>query len=185
MMLDVRYGGLDSLQSVAALPHWPEGASEQLRSELAHEETAIRDQFMVYGYAFDNQDLDAVMSYFTDDCVITNPRGKVSGAAAIRANYKLLFDYWSSSRHLWVNVIVRFPAAVDAYIGAYHYAMLISGDQTLAGGGTDLRRLTKVGGEWKIAERWITDDVDHEISLYRGPVEDPQKVKKLERNVVD
>jgi ketosteroid isomerase-like protein len=178
-MLEVRGGGLDVLQAVSDLPHWPAGASERVRWELALEEVVIRDRFTAYGIAFDRGDLDTVMAHFTDDCAITNPRGTVTGTAAIRSNYRLLFDHWSASRHLWANVVVRFTSPDGAYVGAYHHATLISDDRTLAGTGTDLRRLVKVGGVWKIAERWITDDIDHEISVHRGPVEDPEKLERL------
>lgn len=185
LVLEIRGDGLDDLQAVAALPRWPEGASHEIRTELAREESTIRDSFAVYGYAFDNRDLDTVMGFFADDCVITNPRGKVAGRAAIRANYQVLFGYWSSTRHLWVNVVVRFPSTTDAYLAAYHYATLVSSERTLAGTGTDLWQLRKTDGVWRIAERWITDDIDHEISLYVGPAEDPDKVDKIRRAVVD
>lgn len=179
--MEIRGGGLDDLQAAAALPRWPEGLSAEARVELASEEGAIRDRFTVYCYAFDNQDLETVMGFFADDCVITNPRGTVSGHAAIRVNYQVLFGYWSMIRQLWGNVLVRFRSPTEAYLAAYHSAILVSADQTLAGMGTDLWRLKKFDGHWKIVERWITDDVDHLISLHRGVVEDPDKVDELRR----
>jgi ketosteroid isomerase-like protein len=174
-------GGLAGLQDLARLPLWPNGASGPARMNLILEEAAIRAEFMSYAYAYDNHDLDAVLDHFTEDCVIDNPRGQVAGAEAIRANYRVLFGYWKTTRHMWSNIAVRFVDATptQAYVGAYHHAVLLSDERTLAGAGTDVRRLEKVGESWKIARRWITDDVDYTVDVFHGPVEDPDKVDKL------
>ncbi|MFG1626158.1 nuclear transport factor 2 family protein [Kribbella sp. NPDC049227] len=185
MVLTISDGGLTNLQAVVALPRWPEGVSHVVRAGLRDEENAIRDDFTAYGYAFDNRDLETVMGFFAVDCVITNPRGKVSGTAAIRDNYRLLFNYWVSARHFWTNVLVRFVTAGEAYVTAYHYAMLVKDGQTLAVAGTDLRRLAKIDGEWKIVERWITNDLNHVISLYTDAVEKSSEVEELMCEAVD
>jgi hypothetical protein len=178
--------GLASLQEISALPRRPEGVDHSGQQYLASAEELIRDDFTAYGYAFDNCDLDAVMAHFSDECVINNPRGQVVGVAAIRKNYRLLFDYWKLMRHMWSNVIVRFPNGLDeAYVGAYHYGLLISDERTLAGVGTDVRRLQERHGRWKIVERWITDDIDFAISVHTGDVEDPERVKELLAEQVD
>lgn len=179
--MDFGKGGLAALQYIAGLPRWPEGASQTQRLMLLLEEAAVMDEFMSYAYAYDNQDLDTILGYFTDDCVIDNPRGQVVGAEAVRANYRVLFGYWRASRHTWSNISVRFldPTPTQAYITAYHHAVLLSDERTLAGGGTDVRLLRKIDGSWKIARRWITDDVDYTIDVFHGPVEDPAKVQDL------
>jgi ketosteroid isomerase-like protein len=181
--MDLGKGGLAALQDIAGLPQWPDGASDAERLTLLLEEAVIRDQFMAYAYAYDNQDLDTVLEFFSDDCVIDNPRGQVVGADAIRANYRVLFGYWSATRQIWTNIVVRLldRAATQAYIGAYHHAVLLSDERTLAGAGTDIRLLHKVDGSWKIVQRWITDDVDYTIDVFHGPVEDPDKVDDLRR----
>jgi hypothetical protein len=66
-------------------------------------------------------------------------------------------------------------------ITAHHHAVLLSHERTLAGSGTDIRRLQKVNGSWKIARRWITDHVDFTIDVFHGLVEDPSKVDDLRR----
>jgi hypothetical protein len=177
-MLDLSRG-LSSLLDLAALPRRPDGVDQATQLALAAAEEEIREDFTAYGYAYDSGDIDRVMWFFSDDCVITNPRGRVAGVDAIRSNYRLLFDYWKVTRHLWCNVTVRFSAADEAYLGAYHYAMLVSDERALAGVGLDLRRLRPVDGRWKIVERWITDDIDYAISVHSGAVEDPQKVNEL------
>jgi ketosteroid isomerase-like protein len=182
--VDFGKGGLAALQYIASLPQWPEGASEAERLNLLLEEGAIKDEFVSYAYAYDNQDLDRVLEYFTDDCVIDNPRGQVVGADAMRANYRVLFGYWKASRHVWSNIMVRFLdlAPTQAYVTAYHHAVLLSDERTLAGAGTDIRRLQKVNGSWKIDRRWITDDVDYTVDVFHGPVEDPGRVDDLRRD---
>ena len=144
--MDFGSGGLAALQKLASLPRWPDHVSEADQLDLLREEAAIGDQFMVYAYAYDNSDLDAVLTFFTDDCVIRNPRGEVRGAKDLRDNYVLLFSYWKFQRHAWSNVIIRFldTTPSEAYIGAYHNAILVSDERTLAGTGTDIRHLKKV-----------------------------------------
>ena len=181
--MDFGKGGLAAMQYIAGRPRWPDGSSEAQRLTLLLEEAAIMDAFMSYAYAYDNQDLDTVLAFFTDDCVIDNPRGQVVGAAAVRANYRVLFGYWADSRHAWSNIAVRFLDPTTAYVTAYHHAVLLADDRTLAGAGTDIRLLHKIDGVWKITRRWITDDVDYSIDLFQDPVEDPGKVDNLMREV--
>jgi ketosteroid isomerase-like protein len=181
--VDFGKGGLAALQYIAELPQWPKEASAEQRMRLLLEEAVIRAEFMAYAYAYDNQDLDSVLQYFSNDCVIGNPRGQVTGADAIRANYRVLFGYWQASRHTWSNITVRFldAAATQAYVVAYHHALLISEERTLAGAGTDIRRLHKSNDRWLITRRWITDDIDYTIDVFHDPVEDPRKVAELSK----
>jgi ketosteroid isomerase-like protein len=179
--VDFGKGGLAAMQYIASLPRWPEGASEVERLTLLLEEAVVMDEFVSYAYAFDSQDLDMVLGHFTDDCVIDNPRGQVVGLDAVRANYRVLFSYWRASRHVWSNITMRFLDPTHAYITAYHHAVLLSDERTLAGAGTDIRLLHKINGSWKITRRWITDDVDYSIDVFHGPVEDPGKVDDLVR----
>jgi ketosteroid isomerase-like protein len=179
--VDFGEGGLAALQHIVSLPRWPDGASQGEQLRLLLEEAVIMDDFMAYAYAYDNQDMGTVLGFFADDCVIDNPRGQVVGADAIRANYVVLFGYWKAHRHAWSNVTVRLldRTPTQAYVAAYHHAVLLSDERTFAGAGTDIRRMRKVAGSWKIDRRWITDDVDYTIDVFHGPVEDPGKVEAL------
>jgi ketosteroid isomerase-like protein len=179
--VDFGTGGLTALQHIAGLPRWPDDASDAQRLNLLLEEAVVRDEFMAYAYAYDNQDLDAVLRCFSEDCVIDNPRGQVVGAAEIRANYLVLFGYWKASRHVFSNVTVRFldAAATQAYVICYHHGLLVADERTLAGAGTDIRRLRKQDGRWLIDRRWITDDIDYTIDVFHDPMEDPKKVDEL------
>jgi hypothetical protein len=165
-------GGLDILRRIAALPRWPAGASDAVRQRLLVEESVLRDELISYGYAMDAGDVDAVMEYFSEDVVITNPRGRYNGSDVVRKNYHYLFDQWSAMRHVWVNITVRFPLREDeAYRVSYIYGLLSSPARAFGAVSTDAQRLRKIGGRWKIVERAITDDLSHSISVYGGPLE--------------
>jgi hypothetical protein len=73
--------GLDEVRKVTELPRWPAGATPEVRLELLHEESLLRDQVAAYGYAFDAGDLDAVMEFFADDCIIVNASWRVRPGA--------------------------------------------------------------------------------------------------------
>jgi ketosteroid isomerase-like protein len=172
--------GLTSLQEIASLPRWPAGVGSAAKLDLLIAEEEIRDRFIAYGFAFDNCDLDGVMAFFSDDCVITNPRGRVVGAVEVRNNYAVLFDYWGTMRHIKSSAIIRFASDTDeAFLGSYHFGELVSADRAIGGIGTDIWRLRRLDGAWKIVERWITDDIDHAVVVHTGPVEDPEKIKEL------
>jgi len=95
---DVSSGGLEALRRIAALPRWPAGSSDAIRQRLLAEEATLRDDLIAYGYAMDAGDVDAVMEYFTDDVVISNPRGRYQGKDIVRKNYVYLFAQWSTKQ---------------------------------------------------------------------------------------
>jgi uncharacterized protein (TIGR02246 family) len=165
--VDIRSGGVAVLQEVARLPRWPVGTSEGGQLALLREDAQLRDDFMVYTYAYDNRDLDTIISFFADDCVMTNPRGPVTGVQAIREKYRAQFGIWTTTRHIWSNIIVRFLDALpsDAYVAAYHHTMLLSDERTVSATGTDIRRMRRIDGVWKIAERCVTNDVEYPVPL--------------------
>lgn len=170
-------GGVDVLRAILRLPRVPAWATTaEDRQRLVEEELALRDDLVAYGMAYDAADIDAVMDHFADDVVITNPRGRYSGSALIRKNYEFLFQQWSRQRQIWANVAVRFGDSIDeAYRTAYIYGILTSPKKNFVAVGTDLHRLRKIGGRWKIVERCITDDVSHPIEPFGGRLEDHAK----------
>src|SRR5215211_6560375 len=59
--------------------------------DALREELAVREALAQYTYSFDSGDLDAVMTFFTDDCVVTDRHGTThTGPDEVRANYKRL-----------------------------------------------------------------------------------------------
>jgi ketosteroid isomerase-like protein len=120
--------------------------------------------------------VEAVVAHCADDVVITNPRGRYTGSDLIRKNYAFLFEHWPRTRHMWANVAVRFPNGVDqAYRASYVYGLLTSPTKNFAAVGADLHHLRKIDGQWKIVERWITDDVSFTIAPFGGPLEETSK----------
>jgi uncharacterized protein (TIGR02246 family) len=165
--MDFGTGGVPALRDLVGLPQWPVGTSETDILTLLVEEAQVRDDFTRYAYAYDDLDLEAVLGFFADDCVIVNPRGTVSGAQQIRDNYRTLLGGTNAHRHVWSNVTVRFTdaAATDVYVGAYHHTVVLTDPRTVSGTGTDIRHLRRVDQAWKIVERWITNDVVYTVSL--------------------
>jgi len=174
---DLGTGGLDALRAVIRLPRVPDWATTpEQRRRLSEEETALHDDLVAYCYAYDAADLDAVVAHFADDVVITNPRGRYTGSDLIRKNYAFLFEQWPRTRQIWANVAVRFPASFDeAFRASYVCGFLTSPQKNFAAIGTDLHRLRRIDGRWKIVERWITDDVSYTIAPFGGPLEDTSK----------
>src|SRR3954467_8452801 len=99
--LDLGAGGIEVAREIVDLPRWPSWATAEQGEELVRAEARLRDDLGAYGMAFDAPDLDAGMTYFADDVVIANPRGRYSGADRIRKNYEFLFEQWPLTRHVW------------------------------------------------------------------------------------
>jgi ketosteroid isomerase-like protein len=164
--VELATGGVAALQEIARLPRWPDGTPETAQLALLRAEAQLRDEFMVYAYAYDNSDLDTVTGFFADDCVMVNPRGPVRGVQAIREKYRAQFSAGTMTRHIWSNIIVRFLDAVpsEAYVTAYHHTMMLSGERAVCATGTDIRRLRETGGIWKITQRCVTIDVEYPVA---------------------
>jgi hypothetical protein len=90
----------------------------------------------------------------------------------VRKNYRYLFDQWPVMRQLWMNITVRFPERDDeAYRASYIYGLLHGPNKAFGAVSTDVHRLRKMGGRWKIVERAITDDLSHTISVFGEALE--------------
>ena len=173
--LDLGSGGIDVERAIVRLPRVPAWATTpEQRHRLLQEESAVRDDLVAYALAYDSADIDAVMEFFSEDVVITNPRGRYAGSALIRKNYEFLYSQWSRHRHVWSNVAVRFGDSIDeAYRTAYIYGVLTSAAKSFVSVGTDIHRIRKIAGRWRIVERCITDDISHPIEPFGGRLEDP------------
>lgn len=165
-------GGIEEIHRLlSSLPRWPTDATEAQRLELVQEEAVLRDQLVRLYYAFDARDLETFLSYFAEDCVMTNPRMQAVGMAQLRAEYEYVLRTWSKLRHLWTNVAVQFPHRVDeAYRTAYYHTTLVNDEQSVASVGTDIHRLSKRNGEWKIVERRVSYGVKYPITADGSPI---------------
>jgi ketosteroid isomerase-like protein len=160
-VIDFGAGGVAALQQLARLPRRPAGPVDPAAVQEA--EDRIRDDFAGYGYAYDNQDLDAVVDCFAEDCVISAPRGPMRGSADVREHYRAAFAA-GTTRHIWSNVIVRvLDPAAEAYLGAYHHTLLLREEHQCVTG-TDIRHLRRIDGDWKIAGRWLTIDTAYSLA---------------------
>jgi len=160
--MDLGTGGVAALAQLARLPRRPAGSAGA--AAVQEEEARIRDDFTAYGYAYDNRDLEAVLGFFAEDCVISAPRGPMHGHAELREHYGESFAA-GRTRHIWSNVMVRVvDPGVEAYLGAYHHTLLMRSDHSRCVTGTDIRHLRRIDGDWKIAGRWLTIDTGYELA---------------------
>ncbi|MBV7482976.1 nuclear transport factor 2 family protein [Bordetella sp. BOR01] len=137
------------------------GLSKSDVSILDHEEAEVLDVFRRYHYLYDAGNLDGVVSIFSDDCVLLNPRGTYIGSEAIRENYAYLMDRTRFVLHYGTNTLVRFDRGMtQAWLGAFYSAAIVMPDKSsYSGGGTYMKRLRKQDGEWKVFEARITGNM--------------------------
>lgn len=141
------------------------------RVQRIEEEGAIRDLLVKYCYSYDSNDIDGVMSTFSKDCVLVNPRATFVGAEAIRCNYEHLLTTRRYSMHHVTNVTVRLneqmnEAAVTSYWSDKHVGKSGSIDGS---DGSYSDRVKKIGDEWRIAERRITANIFYVMTPYPDP----------------
>ncbi len=151
----------------------PRIAPSTLESRLQRieEELAVRDLLVRYAYAYDSNDLDRVVSVFSNDCVLVNPRATFVGAEAIRVNYAHLISTRRYSFHHVTNVTVRLNAQANEAVATSYWTDKHVGKSGSIDGsdGTYVDRLRKIGSEWKIVERRITANIFYVMTPYPDP----------------
>lgn len=122
--------------------------------EKSREGMAVRDLFARFTYALDQNDLDAIMEFFTDDCVMTNPRGTFSGLGAVRAEFEKRHRPEDRRFHTWSNIVVRLTDEFLAgTITAYFLAVVQRGGEPARWvGGLRADKVVKRNGQWRIRE---------------------------------
>jgi ketosteroid isomerase-like protein len=143
-------------------PRSSEASLDELREELA-----LREALARYTYSFDQGELDAVLTFFTDDCVVTDRHGtRHTGTDEVRANYKKLIDTTHRRFHVWSNVVVSLADDLrEAWRIAYFYAHLEPlGGQPEVVGGPIADQMVKRGGEWRIRERSVSVDLNYPLN---------------------
>jgi uncharacterized protein (TIGR02246 family) len=151
-----------------ARPRARQPTLDQLREELA-----LRDLIGRYAYTWDQGDLDGLMEFFTEDCVITNPRGTVVGSTAIRANYAEMLRDTPRRQHLFCNVVVRLSDDLrEGWLTAYHYAVLEpKQDPSRTVSGLVADNVVKQADEWKIRARSVCIDTMADVVTSGGGTE--------------
>jgi uncharacterized protein (TIGR02246 family) len=138
---------------------------------LLLEEAAIRELPAKWGYALDSGNIDDIVSFFDEEGVLVNHRGRFVGRDAIRRNYVEMFEQWRFTRHVWVNVVIRITGDLDeAYLTGYNRATVATKDGAIAKefGVTDLWRLKKNPSGWKVLERNFAVDFNHDLTSWSG-----------------
>jgi uncharacterized protein (TIGR02246 family) len=115
----------------------------------------LRDVLARYIDALDSGDLDAIMRFFHDDCVIVGPRGTLAGKDEIRRDYEFVLANSTARVHRATNVVVRLSAEDEAWIASRNDAILRRRDGTLIGvAAVVVDRLLK-DGEWRMRQRRV------------------------------
>ena len=155
------------LLDTANHPQLKPGSLEK-RLRRIEEDSAIRDLFVKYCYAYDSNTCDDVMSVFSDDCVLINPRATFVGADAIRRNYDHLMTTRRYSFHHVSNLSIRLNEQMDEASATSYWSDKHVGKSGSIDGsdGTYTDRLKKIDGEWKITERRITANIFYVMTPY-------------------
>lgn len=138
------------------------------RSERRHDisdELALRDLQTRYVVALDSGDLETIMSLFTEDAVMINPRGTWIGREAIHSDFEAVVATTRLRFHTFTNTAVRvLNDGHEAWMTAYNTALLVSRDDELtAVAATTAERLTREHRGWQIAERRVTVNIAYEL----------------------
>jgi uncharacterized protein (TIGR02246 family) len=146
----------------------PEARATTEEGRIAALETdrELRDVLARYIDALDSGDLDAIMCFIHDDCVIVGPRGTLVGKDQIRQDYAFVLANSTARVHRATNVVVRVVADDEAWIASRNSAILRRHDGTLiAVVAVVVDRLLK-DGEWRMQRRRVEPIVsyapDHE-----------------------
>ena len=159
--------GLDLVRAVAGLPRVPDDPAGPGQVELVVEEAALLDWVKSFAHHVNAADLDAVVDSYTGDCTVISPRGHYVGTEEVRANYRRYFHpvRWFS---FWTNLTVRFVRPFDAaYVSAYQYSIGVNpaAGESQGAVSTDVWRVQRCGGSWRIAQRRIDILASHDHQL--------------------
>lgn len=147
-----------------------QGVSPERRLDLLDAEADVIDLFRRYHIFYEAGDTERILSLFSDDCVVINPRGTYAGKDAIRANYDYLIGRRRFVIHYGTNPWVRFDNDdfTSGWLIAY-YASISHNDAgaSWCGGGMYIDRVRKVDGRWEIWQQRIT-------SNWAGVVKNPE-----------
>jgi ketosteroid isomerase-like protein len=149
----------------------PRGETIEQRIERLEAESAIRDLLVKYCHCYDSNDIDGVMSTFSEDCVLVNPRATFIGGEAIRRNYNHLISTRRYSFHHVTNVTVRLNQEMnEASVTSYWTDKHVGKSGSIDGSdGTYADRVKKSGNDWKISERRITANIFYVMTPYPDP----------------
>lgn len=121
----------------------------------------LRDLHSRYAYTTDQGDLDRLLGFFTDDCVIDSPQGNVVGIAAIRDHYARVLRETTHRFHVFTNMVVRLAEDFQSgRIVSYYLAVLQNdGEPPRTVGGLLADDAVKQDGIWKVHARSVAHDV--------------------------
>jgi ketosteroid isomerase-like protein len=127
-------------------------------------ELEVRDLLNRYAYCYDAKDIDALMSIYSEDCVLVNHRGTYNGRAAIRANYSAAMDASQLSFHNLTNLQIGIsPDLGEAWATGYLYTVSVTEDGPWAAAATCVFHLQRREGRYVAVESRIHVSSRHSL----------------------
>lgn len=143
----------------------PKRTATSVEDRIASLETdlELRDVLARYIDALDSGDLDAIMRFIHDDCVIVGPRGTLVGKDEIRRDYEFILANSSARVHRATNVVVRVIADDEAWIASRNHATLQRLDGTLIAVVAVVVDGLLKDGEWRMRQRRVAPIVSYSL----------------------
>lgn len=143
----------------------PRADSMEDRLRILEVEAAARRLLNRYAYAYDAGDVDAMMSIYSDDCVLINNKGTYQGAAAIRANYEYAVAERALAFHLLGDVEVQSSDdRTEAWVTGYLHNLAVRWGNAGGTMATCVFHIRDINGEWKVVESRIVISNQHSFA---------------------
>jgi ketosteroid isomerase-like protein len=145
--------------------------SLELRMQRIEDETCLRQIMVKYAYSYDSNNVDALMTIFSDDAVLINPRATFIGSAMIKRNYDHLITTRRYSFHHITNLMTRFSDDGTEALGTMYWTDKHVGTSGSIDGsdGTYVSKFRKTHGQWLIVELRITANIFYVMTPYPDP----------------
>jgi uncharacterized protein (TIGR02246 family) len=137
------------------------------RIALLEADLELRDVLARYIDALDSGDLEAIMRFIHDDCVIVGPRGTLVGKDEIRRDYEFILANSTARVHRATNVVVRVVADNEAWIASRNSAILRRRDDKLVAVVAIVVDQLLKDGDWRMRQRRVEPIVSY------SPKEEP------------
>lgn len=173
----IREWGKLMWEPLAALSERPQEQPGEATLDRLNAESAVDSLFRSYHNFYDANDLERVLSLFSNDCVVINPRGTYIGKESIRRNYAYLMGRRDFVMHYGTNPLIRFDDASfkTGWLSAFYLAVSFQKDGPMwAVGGTYMNRVRlNTEGRWEIFQQRITGNFRFGLSDVPSVHDDP------------
>jgi ketosteroid isomerase-like protein len=144
----------------------PQAETLEDRVKVLEVEAAAHRLLNKYAYAYDAGDVEAMMTIYSEDCVLINNKGTFAGAAAIRANYEQAVEERALAFHHLANLEVQSSdERTEAWVTGYLHNLAVRWGKAGGTMATCVFHIRNLGGEWKVVECRIVVSNQHSFGL--------------------